>query len=402
MKKIVMVGCFDTKAEVFHYLYEQLRSLHCEVIAINTGILGSTDLFPIAIENTVLAKRAGTTLTELAGNRNEAVEQMAVAAREQVQQLVSEGLVDGIVGMGGGGGTYIALKAMQGVPFGTPKICISTLATKDVSDLVGARDIILFPSIVDVAGLNSVIAAIIRQAATALQSLTSLEVPTQNRQKRIAISMFGNTTRCVDRCSALLRKEGFEVFPFHANGSGGKAMEEMIRAGFFDGVLDVTTTELADDLCGGICSAGSDRLTAATEMKIPQVVVPGCLDMVNFGRVETVPARYQHRNLYRWSPDVTLLRTDVTENRELGKRLVARLLPAARHSTIVIPLKGISEIDREGSTFHDQAANQTLFETIRVEAGERLRVMELDSHINDPEFADYLTALLLKSMRDQE
>ena len=402
MKKIVMIGCFDTKAEVFQYLYQQLTSLGSPILSINTGLFGSTELFPVNLENEELAAFVGQDLAELTkkGNRNEAVKVMAEAARQKIQQLVEMGEVGGVIGMGGGGGTYIALKAMQNVPFGIPKLCISTLATKDVSNLVGARDILLLPSVVDVAGRNSVIDTIIAQAAATVHHLSKLDFTRETQQKRIAISMFGNTTKCVDRCTTLLRQEGFEVFAFHANGSGGKSMEEMIRAGFFDAVLDVTTTELADDLCDGICSAGPDRLTAATELGIPQVVVPGCLDMVNFGTLESVPNHFQERNLYQWSPDVTLLRTNEEENQELGKRLMAKLRGAEKRAVVVLPLKGISEIDREGSRFHDAFANQVLFDTIHSEAGSTLPVLEQNKHINDPEFAHFLVETLLKCMNN--
>ncbi len=397
MGKIAIIGCFDTKAEVFQYLYQELTRLGSEVIAMNTGIFGTTDRFPVAIENHSLAALEGRSPEDLAGsrNRNEAVKVMAAAARKRLKQLADQGEITGVIGMGGGGGTYIVLEAMQDVPFGIPKWCVSTLATKDVADLVGSKDIFLVPSIVDVAGLNSVISVLIRQVAVAAHHLSELAGAPQVTKSRVAISMFGNTTRCVDLCTAALQAKGFEVFAFHANGSGGKVMEEMIRGGYFEAVLDVTTTELADDLCGGICSAGPSRLTAAGSYGIPQVVVPGCLDMVNFGRLDSVPDRYRERNLYEWSPDVTLLRTNVQENRELGARLVGKLLAADTPVVLVLPLKGISEIDREGGVFHSAEANGALFAAIRSAAGTDIPVLEKDYHINDPEFAAALVTTLL-------
>ena len=395
---IVMIGCFDTKAEVFAILYEELRNLGRKVITINTGILGTTDRFPVSYENREVMSLAGRDLDEIAArqNRNDAVELMARGAGILLRKLTSEDAeIGGIVGMGGGGGSYIILKAMEGVPFGIPKICISTLATKDVTHLVGIRDIMLVPSIVDVAGVNSIITTIVKQTALAVGGMAGKATAKVENKKRIAISMFGNTTKCVDFCTRLLTEKGYEVYPFHANGSGGRAMEELIRGGYFDGVLDITTTELADDICGGICSAGPDRLTAAGETGIPQVVAPGCLDMINFGAPDTVPGRYQDRIFYSWSPDVTLMRTNFTENMELGNRLSDKLLQSKGPVSVLLPLKGISEIDREGSSFHNERSDKKLFDTIQQKLTGKIPVSVLPFHINDQEFAEAAVASLI-------
>ncbi len=395
---IVMIGCFDTKAEVFAILYEELRNLGRKVITINTGILGTTDRFPVSYENREVMSLAGRDLDEIAArqNRNDAVELMARGAGILLRKLTSEDAeIGGIVGMGGGGGSYIILKAMEGVPFGIPKICISTLATKDVTHLVGIRDIMLVPSIVDVAGVNSIITTIVKQTALAVGGMAGKATAKVENKKRIAISMFGNTTKCVDFCTRLLTEKGYEVYPFHANGSGGRAMEELIRGGYFDGVLDITTTELADDICGGICSAGPDRLTAAGETGIPQVVAPGCLDMINFGAPDTVPGRYQDRIFYNWSPDVTLMRTNFTENMELGNRLSDKLLQSKGPVSVLLPLKGISEIDREGSSFHNERSDKKLFDTIQQKLTGKIPVSVLPFHINDQEFAEAAVASLI-------
>ena len=387
---IVMLGCFDTKAEVFASLYEELTRLGRKVITINTGILGSTKLFPVHYENHQVVSIAGQDLSRLAAtrNRNQGIEIVTVGARKILERLTGAGeRIGGVIGMGGGGGSYIILNAMQGVPFGIPKICISTLASKDVTHLVGIKDIVLIPSIVDVAGTNSIILTLVRQAALAIDGMAKESVTSSDNRKRVAISMFGNTTRCVEVCTSLLHEKGYEVFPFHANGSGGKAMEELIRGGYFDAVLDITTTELADEVCGGICSAGPGRLTAASASGTPQVVVPGCLDMVNFGAPETVPVRYHDRVFYNWSPDVTLMRTNFTENMELGTRLAERVSQSTGPATVIFPLKGLSEIDREGSPFYNDRSNKKLFDTIKEKLDKRIAVNELPFHINDEPFA---------------
>ncbi|MBU1821934.1 MAG: Tm-1-like ATP-binding domain-containing protein, partial [Bacteroidetes bacterium] len=295
--------------------------------------------------------------------------------------------------------SYIALTAMQEVPLGTPKLCLSTLAAKDLSRSMGHKDIVLMPSVVDVAGLNSFIRPLIAQAAAALCAMATAETAIERSGTgRVAISMFGNTTGCVDACTELLKKAGYEVMAFHANGVGGQTMEALIREGCFEAVLDVTTTELADDLCGGVCSAGPDRLTAATDMGIPQVVVPGCMDMVNFAQPDTVPAHYRERELYSWAPNVTLMRTNEAENRELGKRLVQKLDGGRAPATVVLPLRGVSQVDAVGGVFFRPATDHILFEAIREYAPPEVEVLSADAHINDPAFAETLVTTLLQRL----
>src|SRR5690606_27028076 len=274
---------------------------------------------------------------------------------------------------------------------------LTTLAAKDLSRQIGAKDITLMPSIVDIAGLNSISRHLIKQAAAAICAMSKVENDRDARSLgRVAISMFGNTTTCVSRCSELLRKEGYEVFAFHATGIGGKTMESLIMESCFDAVLDITTTELADELCGGICSAGPDRLNAAADKGIPQVVVPGCLDMVNFAQLDTVPEIYRSRKLYNWAPDVTLMRTNVEENKILGRRLAGKLNASQAATVIVLPNGGLSQIDAQGEVFYDPEATKALFEAIRAEARADVEITEVDANINDLEFADLLVQKLLQ------
>ncbi len=388
---LLMIGCFDTKGEVYSYLRDCLVEQGERVFTVNTGIMEASGQFPIDIEADIVAREGGESLAALRekGDRGYAVEIMSRGAAKIVSTLVSVGGLAGAVAMGGGGGTFIALSAMSKIPIGVPKVCLSTLATKDLSRQIGSKDIMLIPSVVDVAGLNSISKILIKQAAVAVSAISKAPMPaTADYAGRIAISMFGNTTACVDQCTYLLQRQGYEVFAFHANGQGGRTMEALIREKFFDGILDITTTELADDLCGGICSAGPDRLSAALEVAVPQVIVPGCMDMVNFGPMDTVPPQYNARQLYSWAPDVTLMRTDKDENVQLGERLAEKVNKSTAPVKVLFPLKGLSQLDAEGQLFFKPEANRALLKTLAANLKEPNQLLEVDLHINDRKFAE--------------
>lgn len=404
-RSILILGCFDTKGDVFSYLRECIAAQGETVITINTGVFGTTDAFPVDFEADAVAAAAGHNITDLrrGRDRGKAIDIMGRGASRLVSQLYHEGKIKAVVGMGGGGGTYIALSAMQGIPFGSPKVCLTTLATKDLSRQIGDKDIMLIPSVVDVAGMNHILRQLVAQAAAAVCAMANVDTAGQHTKARnIAISMFGNTTACVDKCTELLTRAGYEVLAFHATGVGGKTMESLIREGCFDAVLDITTTELADDLCSGICSAGPERLTAAAEMGIPQVVVPGCMDMVNFAHLDTIPHAFADRHLYSWAPDVTLMRTDERENAILGERLARKVSRSPVPAAVVIPLRGISQIAAEGGIFHNPAADEALFTAIRANISGNVSVKDVDMHINDPAFAHLLVETLLGLMQKKQ
>tara|TARA_R100000935_G_scaffold26634_1_gene46594 strand:+ start:18260 stop:19507 length:1248 start_codon:yes stop_codon:yes gene_type:complete len=401
---IIMVGCFDTKGEDFGFLYGCLIGLGVKVITINTGVLGSTDLFPVDFEAMEVALSGGSILTDLRENkdRGRAIEVMGIGAATIVEDLFKMKKANGIIGMGGGGGTFIALKAMQTLPFGFPKICISTLATKDLSIHVGIKDITLMPSVVDVAGLNSISKVVMRQGAGAIVGMMQVSRSTDERQsKSIAISVFGNTTLCVDKCSELLRDQEYAVMAFHSVGVGGRTMEGLTMDGCIDAILDITTTELADELCGGICSAGPDRLTAAAKIGIPQIVVPGCMDMVNFGPLESVPEKYRDRQLFSWAPDVTLMRTNVEENRILGKTIAEKINKSKAPVTVLLPLGGLSKIGGPGEVFHAPAIDQELFSSLKSHANKNIKILEVNSNINTESFAAQAVKSLMEILISQ-
>jgi uncharacterized protein (UPF0261 family) len=403
-KSIVIIGCFDTKGPAFAFLRNCILARGESVLTINTGMMETVVDFPIDYDAEVVAEAATDSLERLrtSGDRGRAIEIMGAGAAAIVAQLIRSGQLKGAIGMGGGGGTFVALSAMQPIPFGVPKLCLSTMAGKDLTRQVGTKDVTLMASVVDVAGLNGMLTPLIEQAAAAICAMADV-TPTMHQKSagRIAISMFGNTTACVSYCTERLEKQGYEVIAFHANGLGGRAMESLIGEGHFDAVLDVTTTELADELCGGVCSAGPDRLMAATRMGLPQVVVPGCLDMVNFSQPDTVPAHYQHRQLYNWTPTVTLLRTNASENEQLGKLLAQKVNQSKANVTVVLPLNGISQIDAAGNAFYQPEVNRVLFDTIKSNLSQRIKLIESLAHINDPAFADVLVASLLELLQSK-
>ncbi|MDB5246831.1 MAG: transcriptional regulator [Segetibacter sp.] len=396
-----MLGCFDTKGEEYSFLYKCIKAHGESVITINTGIMETDVDFPIDFDSDSVALEAGHSIMDLMNDkdRGHAVGIMSNGAAKVVAKLIAEKRIKAVIGMGGGAGTYIVLFAMQEIPFGVPKLCLSTLAGKDLSRQINSKDITLMPSIVDIAGLNSISRLLIKQAAAGICAMSKVTGTSDNAAAgRIAISMFGNTSACVYKCTEILRAEGYEVLPFHANGVGGRAMESLIREGCFDAVLDITTTELADDLCGGVCSAGPDRLAAAAELGVPQVVVPGCLDMVNFAEIDTVPEHYKSRQFYSWSPNVTLMRTNKEENRILGERLAKKINQSSAPVVILLPTKGISQIDAEGGIFYRPEINRVLFDTIKEKTKKSINVIEVDAHINDEKFATMLVSVLLDAI----
>lgn len=401
---VIMVGCFDTKKEDFAYLHSCLARQNLEIVSINTGVMGTTDLFPVTVEAERVAKAAGSDLSDLRkkGDRGNAIDKMGKGAARVVSQLLSERPIHGIIGMGGGGGTFIALEAMGALPFGIPKLCLSTLAAKDLSSHIGNKDIALMPSIVDVAGLNSISRVLISQAAGAVHGMMNAPVLEENNVLgSIAMSVFGNTSTCADRCSEILKNKGFEVLSFHSVGTGGQTMEALTKDDCFDAILDITTTELADELCGGICSAGPDRLTAAAIKGIPQVVAPGCLDMVNFGPMATVPEKYKNRQLYSWAPDVTLMRTNKGENKILGKIIAKKINASNGPVTVLLPLGGLSKIGAEGEVFHEPETDRVLFDAIKDNVKSSVKVLELDYNINTTDFAEEAVKELMELMENE-
>jgi uncharacterized protein (UPF0261 family) len=321
---------------------------------------------------------------------------MAQGAAQVLRDLYQQGKVDGVLGMGGSAGTAIATTAMRALPVGVPKLMVSTLAAGDTKAYVGESDIVMMPSVVDVAGVNRISARIYANAVGAMVGMVETAAPQIVEKPLIAASMFGNTTKLVDRCRQLLEQKGYEVLVFHATGTGGRTMEGLIDAGFINGVLDVTTTEWADELVGGMLGAGPTRLDAASTRGIPQVIAPGCLDMVNFWARSTVPAQFAARLFYEWNPNVTLMRTTPAENAELGRILAEKANRSPAPVAFFLPKQGVSILDSPGNLFWLPEADAALYDAIKTHVRADIPVYELDNNINDPAFADAVVAKLLE------
>ncbi len=368
---------------------------------IDVGVLGSAP-FKADISPAEVAAAANQDLAALRTERDRgrSVAAMAAGVKAILVRLFEERAIHGVVSLGGSAGTTIATTAMRALPCGFPKLMVSTVASGDVKPYVGITDICMMPSIVDIAGLNHVSRRIIGNAAGAICGMVASEPAgaALNQKPAIAATMFGVTTPCVTASRRLLEGRGYEVLVFHATGAGGQAMEQLVEDGAFQAVLDITTTELADELVGGVMSAGPHRLEAAGRKGIPHLVCPGAIDMVNFGPVETVPPQFRSRNLYIHNPTVTLMRTTPEECAEIGRITATRLNRAIGPVTVLIPLQGVSAIDKIGAPFYSPEALDAYRRALKTSLSPAIRVVELDAHINDEGFAVAAVDLLMESL----
>jgi uncharacterized protein (UPF0261 family) len=402
MATVVLLGTLDTKGTEYEYLRKRVQSLGCEVILIDAGIKGTPSTQPDVTREQV-AKAANADVAQLAaaGDRGAAVETMAKGATGIVLDLFARGQLHGILGLGG---SALATQAMRSLPVGVPKLMVSTLASGDTRPYVGAVDVTMMYSVVDIAGINRVSERVLTNAAAAIAGMAQAYLhfqPSSEAKPLIGATMFGVTTPCVTEARKTLEERGYEVLVFHATGTGGQSMEALVDGGFLAGVLDITTTELADELVGGVLSAGPHRLEAAGNHALAQVVSLGALDMVNFGPMDTVPEKFKNRKLYKHNPTVTLMRTTPQECAELG-RMIARKLNAARGPVaLFIPLRGVSMIATEGAAFYDPAADKALIDNLKAELKPHIEVHELDTDINDPHFAHMMANRLDELVRAQ-
>ena len=402
-KTIAVIGALDTKEEDFAFVKEAIEARGHEAYVINTGVMGAAGFQPDVAAEAVAEAGGGNLLAmREQADRGAAITIMTNGAAKIVLDLYEEGRIDGVLAMGGSAGTVIGTAAMRALPVGVPKVMVSTLAGADTSAYVGTRDVVMFPSVVDVAGVNRISATVYANAVGAVVGMVETSVPEIEEKPLIAASMFGNTTDLVDQCRQIMTARDYEVLVFHATGAGGRTMESLIDDGYISGVLDVTTTEWADELTGGVLSAGSERLDAAGKAGIPQVIAPGCLDMANFWARETVPDKYDERKFYEWNPNVTLMRTTPDENRELGRILAEKANAAQGPVAFFLPLKGLSQLDAPGQPFWWPEANQALFEAIKENVRDDIPVEELDVNINNEAFAQAVSDKLLEMLAARE
>ncbi len=404
MKTVVLAGALDTKAAEFAWVRALIEKQGVRTLVIDVGILGEPGFAP-DVSREAVASAAGGDLESLrrGAQRQEALSVMGHGLAMIARRLYGEGNLDAILGMGGSGGTTVATAGMRALPLGVPKLMVSTLASGDVRAFVGPADIVMMPSIVDVAGVNRISSKVYANAAAAIAGMVRGEAPPiADERPLIAASMFGNTTPCVDHARSLIELNGFEVLVFHATGVGGQTMETLISQGYIAGCLDITTTELADEICGGGASAGPERCLAASRAGIPAVIVPGCVDMANFGALESVPEKYRERHLYQWAPTATLLRTNVEENRRIGEMIATAANASTAPVAIILPLKGVSMLDSDGGAFWDPAADAACFDAINSSLRQDIPVIELACNINDQSFAEAAAETLLDLMRQSE
>jgi uncharacterized protein (UPF0261 family) len=414
---VYLVATLDTKGRELEYVREILREQNIACRIVDAGCLGEPAI-PADVTREEVFTAAGTSLEAMrsAGDRGHAIATAAEGAAAIIAERHAAGEVEGVLSLGGSAGTTIGTTAMRKLPLGVPKLMVSTLASGQTRPYVRDKDILMLNSVVDISGLNRISRTILGEAARAMAGMVRFAPPTtspgtpddsnpkskiENRKSDrplIAATMFGVTTPCAERARQILEAAGYEVLVFHATGAGGQAMESLIIDGLIAGVLDITTTELADELVGGVLTAGPDRLTAAGRRGIPQVISVGATDMVNFGPPETVPDKFKGRLFYQHNPTVTLMRTTVEENREIGEEIGRKAAAATGPTLILLPRRGVSAIDAAGKPFEDTAAREALFAGIRSRAGD-VEIIERDCHINDPAFAELLAQSLLSMLR---
>jgi uncharacterized protein (UPF0261 family) len=398
---VVLLGTLDTKGVEYGFLRDRLREHGVDVLVVDAGIYEPVGLEPdIARDEVARAGGADVAALAASGDRGAAVTAMAAGAEQVVRRLHGEGKLAGILALGGSGGSSIATRAMRALPVGVPKLMVSTVASGDTRPYVGAVDVTMMYSVVDISGVNRVSARIMANAAGAIAGMVDSTVPELEEKPLVGATMFGVTTPCVTRARERLEELGYEVLVFHATGAGGQSLEALVRDGFLAGVLDTTTTELADELVGGVLSAGPDRLEAAGAAGVPQVVSLGALDMVNFGPRESVPPQFEGRNLYVHNPTVTLMRTTPDESAELGRTIGRKLSGAQGPTVLFVPLKGVSMIAVEGQVFYDADADAALFAGLRQTLDGSVEVHEVDTDVNDPEFAVAMADRLHESIQE--
>jgi len=407
MATVGLIGTLDTKGAEYAWLLDELASHGCDTVMIDVGTF-SRDATHADVTPAEVAAAGGASLDALqaADDRGRAMAVMGTGSAAIVAALHAEGRIDALLAIGGSGGSSIAAEAMRALPVGVPKVLVSTMASGDVSPYVGESDVTLMYSVVDISGINRISRRVLGNAVAAAAGMARRhegirDSPDEADGKPlIGMTMFGLTTPAADEARARLDELGYEVVVFHATGSGGKAMEGLVAGGFLAGVLDLTTTELADELVGGVLTAGPHRLEAAATSGTPQVVSVGALDMVNFGPKASVPARFSERVFLVHNPTITLMRTTRAEMAELGGIMAAKLAKATGPTEVFLPLKGLSGIDVEGGPFADPDADEALFAAIRSGLdGTAVAVHDVPAAVNDEGFGRRMAEALDRLIR---
>jgi uncharacterized protein (UPF0261 family) len=397
LKRIYVVGTADTKGEELAYLAERIAAAGGNPVIVDVGT--KTPAIEPGIKAADVARHgpAGTVEALASGDRGRAVAAMAEAF---TQFAASRDDIAGMIGIGGGGGTSIVTAGMRELPLGLPKIMVSTLASGDVAPYVGVSDVMMIPSITDMAGLNDISRVVLANAAAAIVAMAARPVEARDGKPAIGLTMFGVTTSCVTQIVEKLKGD-FDCLVFHATGTGGRTMEKLADSGLLSGVMDITTTEVCDFLFGGVLPATGDRFGAIARTRLPYVGSVGALDMVNFWAPETIPEKHRGRLFYNHNSNVTLMRTTAEECQAIGEWIGEKLNACEGPVRFLIPEKGVSALDIEGGAFRDQEADAALFSALEatVRQTDRRRIERLPLHINDPEFAEAAVAAFREIIR---
>ena len=387
-KSVYAIATLDSKGDELAYVVDCLRASGVEVRTIDVGTLHSPTIAPDVSREEVLDGK----MLPANGDRGAAISVMSESLTQFLCKRCAEGKVSGVIGIGGSGGTSLICAALRAIPIGLPKLMVSTVASGDTSKYIDCSDITMMYSVVDVAGLNSVSKTVLRNAAGAIAGMVSSEQSESDSKSALGMTMFGVTTPCVDAVREHFEHSGFDCLVFHATGSGGRAMEKLIQSGFINGVLDITTTEVADEIVGGIFPSGPKRFEVSIEKRIPLVMSLGAVDMVNFGGIETVPERFRDRNLHVHNADVTLMRTNAEENRAIARWIADKLNRSTAPVRLLVPTGGVSLLDAPGQPFYDPDANQALFDELdsRIVQTHERQLVFLPNNINDANFASSL------------
>lgn len=393
MSRVYAIATMDTKGTEIAFVAEQLRACGVEVATVDVGTKEPPVIAPDVSRERVAACCAGVDPLEQS-DRGTAIAAMSAGLVEFLKAEHATGQLAGVIGIGGGGGTALMTPAMRVLPVGVPKLMVSTMASGNVGPYVDCSDVTMMYSVVDVAGINSVSRRVFANAAHAMAGMVLRSLTDALERPALGMTMFGVTTTCVDAVRKTLTAAGFDCLAFHATGSGDRAMENLVRSRLIQGVIDITTTAVADEVVGGVLACGRDRFNAILESRIPFVLSVGALDMVNFGAKETVPRDFASRKLHVHNAQVTLMRTTPNENRQIARWIAAKLNRSVAPLTLMIPELGVSSLDAPGQPFHDPVADAALFEELerQVEQTDLRRIQRLPLHINDPAFAAALVA----------
>lgn len=388
---VYAVATMDTKGEEIAFVADVIRAAGHHVRTVDVGTLGPPKASPQISQQEVMA---AVGLACHSQDRGEAVTEMGNALRAFLLDEQRQGRVTGVIGIGGSGGTALITRAMRALDIGLPKLMVSTVASGNMEPYIDCSDIMMMYSVVDVAGLNEVSRQVLGNAANAMAGMVNHPLVVAKTTETVAATMFGVTTPCVDRVRQSMESQGVDCLVFHATGTGGRAMERLVESGFVKGVIDATTTEVADEVVGGIFPCGASRFDRLIAAKIPLVVSLGAVDMVNFGALDSVPPQFADRNLHVHNAQVTLMRTDEDENRAIASWISSKLNRAESPVTVVVPESGVSMLDAPGQPFYDPKADQTLFEELgrTLQCDETRRIVRMPLHINDPAFSDALVA----------